>query len=277
MAATTYYGIAFIVTVAVSLTLAAVAWRRRSVPGSTYFALMMLSGAWWAFSYALVELSKEPSLWVQLATIGDCTMPVFFMLFALSYWRPDIRIRLQYQILIWLIPVATIIIDVTNRWHGFLWNEIPPSVWNASFLIFEHGPWFYVTMIYAFLTMWIGVVFLFRAATSLSKIYRRQALIVLVAAVIPWIANALFLFNFSPVRGLNIAPIMASVTGLLLAFGIVKFQLFKVLPIAKEVVYKQIENGVLIVNSQGIVVDVNPAAGNMLGGMWKWVKTWKRL
>jgi len=121
-------------------------------------------------------------------------------------------------------------------------------------------------MIYAFLTMWIGVVFLFRAATSLSKIYRRQALIVLVAAVIPWIANALFLFNFSPVRGLNIAPIMASVTGLLLAFGIVKFQLFKVLPIAKEVVYKQIENGVLIVNSQGIVVDVNPAAGNMLGG-----------
>ena len=262
----TYYGIAFVITVAVSLTLAAVAWRRRSVPGSAYFALMMLSGAWWAFSYAMVELSDEPSLWVQLSTLGDCTMPVFFMLFALSYWRPDIRIRLQYQILIWLIPVATVIIDLTNRWHGFLWSAIPPSVGNANFLIFEHGSWFYVTMIYDFLTMWVGVVFLFRAATSLSKIYRRQALIVLVAAVVPWIANALFLFGLSPVRGLNVAPIMASVTGLLLAFGIVKFQLFKVLPIAKEVVYRQIENGVLVVNSQGIVVDINPAAVNMLGG-----------
>ena len=266
MPQTTYYGIAFIVTVAVSLTLAAVAWRRRSVPGSTYFALMMLSVAWWAFSYAMEALSEEHSLWVQLSTLGDCTMPVFFMLFALSYWRPDIRIRLQYQILIWLIPVATIIIALTNGLHGFLWSEIPPSVENANILLFEHGPWFYVTMIYDFLTLWVGVVFLFRAATSLSKIYRRQALIVLVAAVIPWIANALFLFGFSPVRGLNIAPIMASVTGLLLAFGIVKFQLFKVLPIAKEVVYKQIENGVLVVNGQGILVDINPAAKNMLGG-----------
>lgn len=262
---TTYYGIAFIITVAVCLMLAAVAWRRRSVPGSSYFTLMMLSIGWWAFSYAMVALSEKPSLWVQLATLGDCTMPVFFMLFALSYWRPDIRIRLQYQILIWLIPVATIVITITNGFHGFLWSEIPPSVENPNILLFEHGPWFYVTMIYSFLTMWIGVVFLFRAATSLSKIYRRQALIVLVAAVLPWIANALFLFDLSPVRGLNIAPIMASVTGLLLAFGIVKFQLFKVLPIAKEVVYKHIENGVLVVNGQGIVVDINPAAVEMLG------------
>jgi hypothetical protein len=128
VAETTYYGIAFIVTVAVSLTLAAVAWRRRSVPGSTYFVLMMLSVGWWAFSYAMVALSDNPSLWVQLSTVGDCTMPVFFMLFALSYWRPDIRIRLLYQILIWLIPVATIIITMTNGLHGFLWSEIPPSL-----------------------------------------------------------------------------------------------------------------------------------------------------
>jgi PAS domain S-box-containing protein len=266
MSEITYYAIAFVITVAVSMTLAAVAWRRRSVPGSTYFALMMLSVAWWAFSYAMEALSEEQTLWVQLSTLGDCTMPVFFMLFALSYWRPDIRIRLQYQILIWLIPVATIIIALTNGLHGFLLSEKPPSVESANILLFEHGPWFYVTMIYDFLTMWVGVVFLFRAATSLSKIYRRQALIVLVAAVIPWIANALFLFGFSPVPGLNIAPIMASVTGLLLAFGIVKFQLFKVLPIAKEVVYKQIENGVLVVNSGGIIVDINPATKSMLGG-----------
>jgi PAS domain S-box-containing protein len=266
MPQTAYYAIALIVTVAVALTLAGVAWRRRSIPGGTYFAFMMLSVAWWAFSYAMEALSEEPTLWVQLSTLGDCTMPVFFMLFALSYWRPDIRIRLQYQILIWLIPVATIIIALTNGLHGFLLSEIPPSVENPNILLFEHGPWFYVTMIYDFLTLWVGVVFLFRAATSLSKIYRRQALIVLVAAVIPWIANALFLFGFSPVPGLNIAPIMASVTGLLLAFGIVKFQLFKVLPIAKEVVYKQIENGVLVVNSGGIIVDINPATKNMLGG-----------
>lgn len=266
MTETTYYGIAFIITVAVSLTLAAVAWRRRSVPGSSYFVLMMLSVGWWAFSYAMVALGDKPSLWVQLSTVGDCTMPVFFMLFALSYWRPDIRIRLQYQVLIWLIPVATIIITLTNDFHGLLWSEIPPSVENTNILLFEHGPWFYVTMIYGFLAMWVGVVFLFRAATSLSKIYRRQALIVLVAAVTPWIANALFLFNYSPVSGLNIAPIMASLTGLLLAFGIVKYHLFKVLPIAKEVVYKQIENGVLVVDRQGVVVDINPAAVKMLGG-----------
>jgi len=269
MPQTTYYAIALVVTVAVGLTLAAVAWRRRSVPGGTYFALMMLSGAWWAFTYACEALSKEQPLkiiWVQLSELGDGTLPVFFMLFALSYWRPDIRIRLQYQIMIWLIPVATIIVAATNGLHGILWSEITPSAKDSNILIFEHGPWFYVSIIYYYLTLWVGVVLLFRAATSLSLIYRRQALIVLVAAVLPWIVNAFFLFGFSPLPGLDMSPIMSSVTGLLLAFGIVKFQLFKVLPIAKEIVYKQIENGVLVVNSQGIVVDVNLAAKNMLGG-----------
>ncbi|MFA5375374.1 MAG: PAS domain S-box protein [Dehalococcoidia bacterium] len=268
MAGTTYYAIALVVTIAVALTLAGVAWRRRSIPGGTYFALMMLSGAWWAFAYAMEALTKDQSqkiIWVQVSNLGDGTMPVFFMLFALSYWRPDISIRLQYQILIWLIPVATIIIALTNGLHGFLWSEITPSVEDPNILVYEHGPWFYVSMTYYYLTLWIGVVFLFRAATSLSRIYRRQALVVLVAAVLPWIVNALFLLGFSPVLGMDMAPIAGAATGLLLAFGIMKFQLFKVLPIAKEVVYKQIENGVLIVNYQGIVVDVNPAAKNMLG------------
>ena len=268
MPQTTYYAIALVVTVAVGLTLAAVAWRRRSVPGGTYFALMMLSGAWWAFTYACEALSKEQPLkiiWVQLSELGDGTLPVFFMLFALSYWRPDIRIRLQYQIMIWLIPVATIIIAATNGLHGILWSEITPSAKDSNILVFEHGPWFYVSIIYYYLTLWVGVVLLFRAATSLSRIYRRQALIVLVAAVLPWIVNAFFLLGFSPLPGLDMSPIMSSVTGLLLAFGIVKFQLFKVLPIAKEIVYKQIENGVLVVSSGGIIVDINPAVKNMLG------------
>jgi PAS domain S-box-containing protein len=269
MPQTTYYAIALVVTVAVSLTLAGVAGRRRSVPGGTYFALMMLSGAWWAFTYACEALSNEQSvkiIWAQISYVGIGTMPVFFMLFALNYWRPDIHIRLQYQIMIWLIPVATIIIAATNGLHGILWSEITRSAKNYNILIYGHGPWFYVTVTYFYLTVWVGVVLLFRAATSLSRIYRRQALIVLVASVLPWIANIFFLLGLSPVHGLDMAPIMASATGLLLAFGIVKFQLFKVLPIAKEVVYRQIESGVLVVNDGGTIVDINPAAANMIGG-----------
>jgi PAS domain S-box-containing protein len=269
MPQTTYYAIALVVTVAVALTLAAVAWRRRSVPGSTYFALMMLSGAWWAFTYAIEVLSKEQSLKISLAQvsyIGVGSMPVFFMLFALSYWRPDIHIRLRHQIVIWLIPAVTILMALTNELHGILWNEIAPSAEDPNILIYGHGPWFYVAVTYLYVTVWAGVVLLFRAATSLSRIYRRQALIVLVASVLPWIANIFFLLGLSPVPGLDMAPIMASATGLLLAFGIVKFQLFKVLPIAKEVVYRQIESGVLVVNDGGTIVDINPAVKNMLGG-----------
>ena len=268
MPETTYYAIALVVTVAVALTLAAVAWRRRSVPGSTYFALMMLSGAWWAMTYAIEALSNEQSLkilWGQISYLGLGTMPVFFMLFALNYWRPDIRIRLQYQIMIWIIPLVTIIMAATNELHGLMWSEFTPGPEGTNILIYGHGPWFYVAIIYFYLTVWVGVVLLFRAATSLSRIYRRQALIVLVASVLPWIANAFFVFGFSPLTGLDMAPIMASATGLLLAFGIVKFQLFKVLPVAKEVVYKQIESGVLVVNYGGTIVDINLAAKSMIG------------
>ena len=268
MPQTTYYAIALVVTVAVALTLAGVAWRRRSVPGGTYFALMMLSGAWWAFTYACEALSNEQSLkilWGQISYLGLGTMPVFFMLFALNYWRPDIRIRLQYQIMIWIIPLVTIIMAATNELHGLMWSEFTPGPEGTNILIYGHGPWFYVAITYFYLTVWVGVVLLFRAATSLSRIYRRQALIVLVASVLPWIANAFFVFGFSPLTGLDMAPIMASATGLLLAFGIVKFQLFKVLPVAKEVVYKQIESGVLVVNYGGTIADINLAAKSMIG------------
>ena len=73
MPATAYYAIALSMSQAVSLAVAFLAWRRRSVAGSVYLALMMLAVAVWSAAAAIEAASTAQNaeiLWLQISYIG---------------------------------------------------------------------------------------------------------------------------------------------------------------------------------------------------------------
>ncbi|MEA1958723.1 MAG: histidine kinase N-terminal 7TM domain-containing protein, partial [Chloroflexota bacterium] len=268
MSITTYYAIALSVSAVVSLAIAFWIWSRRSVPGGMYFSLMMLAVSEWAIAATFEAISVETTmkiLWSQISYVGITSAPLFFFLFALNYWRPDIRLRLLYQVLIWIIPVVTIIMAATNEIHGLLWNSFTPGPEGTNALVYGHGTWFWIHVVYSYSLMLASVALLVRALLSFPYIYRRQSFVVLIAAMLPWVANVVYVAGFSPLPGLDPAPMAFSVTGFVLALGIVKFQLLNIVPVARELLLQRMDSGVMVVDNQGRIVDVNPAAECLVG------------
>ena len=262
-----YYAIALSVSQAVSLAVAFLAWRRRSTPGSIYLSLMMLAVAVWSAACAIEIVSADQDtkiLWLQISSAGVCTAPSLFLLFALHYWRPEIRIKLLHQICIWLIPAATILMAATNNMHHLMWNSFAFEPPDTNVLIYGHGVWFWINVAYSYIVMLASVIVLSRVAISFPWLYRRQALVVLMAAILPWIGNALYVFGGFPVSVL-VAPIAFSITGLIFAMGILKLQLFDIVPVARESMIQHVDIGMLVLDYKARIVDFNPAALRIIG------------
>lgn len=267
MQTTAYYAVALSILLAVSLAVAFLAWRRRSVPGSIYFALMMLAVAVWSASAAIEVASADQNvkvLWLQISYIGVCTAPTFFLFFALKYWRPEIHVRRLYRVGLWIIPAITILIAATNDLHHLLWTSFAIDSTDANTLTYGHGVWFWINVVYSYAVMLSVVVLLSRVAISFPRLYRRQSLIILIAAVIPWIGYAIYVFGGFPPSVL-VALVAFTLTGVIFALGMLKLQLFDIVPVARDNMIQYMDIGMLVLDYKARIVDFNSAAVRIVG------------
>jgi PAS domain S-box-containing protein len=85
------------------------------------------------------------------------------------------------------------------------------------------------------------------------------------AVFAPWIANALSVFQVTPFRHLDLTPFGFTVTGLAMSWGVLRYQLLDLVPVARDQVIESMKTGVIVLNLAHRVVDINPAARRMLG------------
>ena len=253
----------------VAVMLAGISWRRQSVPASRAFAWMSLSGAIWALTEAFETLSHTIELqvfWAKVGYFGKESLPVSFLLFALEYGYSQRRPGRGWRMLLWLFPAATMLIILTNDIHGLFW----PGVYAAEgysdlVFVFEHGIWFWLTLAYNYTLLLAGSLLLGRAALRSMQIYRRQGILILVGVGIPLVANFWYVLGMSPLPGLDVTPVAFAFSGLAYAWSMYRYRLLDLVPVARDLLIETLDEGVLVLDRQGRVVDLNPAAGRLTG------------
>src|SRR5205085_12040664 len=95
--------------------------------------------------------------------------------------------------------------------------------------------------------------------------YRGQIGALLIAVAIPWIANALTIFGWSPFPRLDLTPFAFTITGIAMASSLFRFRLLDIRPIARAVLIENMNDIVLVLDEQNRIVDFNPAAQRALG------------
>ncbi len=78
------------------------------------------------------------------------------------------------------------------------------------------------------------------------------------------VAGIVYLFVPGFLTGLNLTPIAFSITGLVIAFGIFRFRLVDLAPLARHVLIENLDDGILVLDAQNRVVDINPVAQRIL-------------
>ena len=83
-------------------------------------------------------------------------------------------------------------------------------------------------------------------------------------SVFPFVGGIVYTIFPNFLTGLDLTPISFSLTGLVIAFGVFRFSLFDPALFARHVLIENLDDGILVLDPQNRVVDINPVAQSIL-------------
>jgi PAS domain S-box-containing protein len=244
------------------------AFRYRRMQAATGFVLLMAASTWWAFFYGLYRGTTNPDAKLMLAQAvqaGAIAVPVAWTIFTLQYTRLERWLHPGWVALWMAVPVATLVLALTNTLHHWFWIRLQPVVRPGGIVAMDQdfGPGFWVHVLYSWLMLSVCTFLLTLRALRSRQVFRAQAVSILIAALIPWVANLLFIGNIVDF-GINPMPILFTVSGLIFFWAIFRLRLLDIVPVAREALVEELPDAVLVLDELDRVIDLNPAARTAL-------------
>jgi len=260
------YGLVSAISALISFLLGLYTLRRHAVPGRVYFFLLLMALVEWSLTDALKFFSVTVSakiLWSKFSYLGIVSVTPFWLLFTLNYTQREQLLTRRLFVSLWLLPVIAIFFVMTNERYGLIWTDVTPiSIPSGIILTYKYGIGLWVIMTYSYVLLLIGMFCLILEASNSYRLYQNQAIILMIAAVAPVTGNVLYLAKLT--SNLDLTPIAFLITCFLFALGMFRFHLINITPLARHQLFVSISNGVMMIDIQNRIVDMNPAAQRLL-------------
>ena len=260
--------VAYSLSAAVSVSAALAIFRRREVRGGRPLGLMLLAAAIWAACDAIelhLPTVEARRLISQIQYFGVVSCAPFFFHAAMELARLESRITPTVMVMIWGIPVISLVMAWTSQWHTWLWVSIEMPKNGSPFSTYVYGPWFWVLAAQHYVMTALNTAVLLSARSRVTHAFRAPMMAVVVAMVISWVGNILYIFKLGPWPGLNYLTISLGLSGAVLAWAVVREGLLDLLPQAREALLETIADGVVILDRTDRVIYSNNAAQDHLG------------
>jgi PAS domain S-box-containing protein len=266
----TPYIIPLVISSVIAGLVALYVWDRRArISGATALVVLALASAEWSLGYALEIAGADlPTkiFWGKSQYIGIVTVPLLWMIFAYSYSTKGTQMTRRTVSLLSIVPLITLLLAFTTELHGLVWKDIQiQTVGTFSALALTHGLWFWIYWTYSNLLLLAGMIFVLRSFNRTKGLFRRQNVVLLIALLTPWLGNVLYVTGLSPIPNLDITPFAFTISIIVFAWGIFSFKLANLAPVARDLVVEKMPDGMIVLDAQGNIVDINPAVQKALG------------
>lgn len=257
-----------IISAFITGALAVTSWRSWKSPVSKSFTAMMAAATIWTAGSAIQAMS--PSLWINILAVdieyfGIVTVPVTWFFIILHYTGAERYAAKKTLPLFFAVPALTVIMVITNPLHHLFYESFVPILSGGSVIWYSiPGPFFWIHAVYSLGLLIFGIALIVSRLNTTLDYYRSQLLLLLVASGIPVIFSLMYLFNINPVPGFDLTPVMFTISGLVMALGVLWLRLFSLIPVAHFRIFQTMTDGVLVTGSDDLVVDINPAAAHVL-------------
>lgn len=230
-----------------------------------WIVLAMLSFSIWGFFYGfeLASQNVEDMLfWSKLQYLGLVMAPSCWVVFALKYTGFDTSTRKWVYPSIFILPVITYLLVLTNSWHHLHYK----SNWLITsgpfpILGIEKGVWYPVQVIYAYFFYFLGTSIIWRRIRFANLHFKLQTRLLIVGGFFPLFVNVLYQISWlKPFEGLDMTPFAFLLTYLLIAIAIIRFNLLNLKPIARDKILEVMTKGVIIFDHRNKIIDFNSAS-----------------
>jgi len=244
------------------------AWRNRSGPGVYAFAVSVAMEMSWLIGYVIEVNSATLNakvFWDNFQFIGAFFTPIALLVFALQFTGRKVNAR-WLSISLGIFPTIVLF---------FIYTNIQPDLIRLSTQVLPGIPYDELTYEYGSLVNY-GNYYLYAASLAYIGVliagfrhkernFRTQLWIVLIGTGIPIIGLILgqFLgFKFANQR--DTSPLLFVISNAVIAFGVFRFRLFNIIPIAREALFDTIEDVLIILDAENVIVDANGTARQFL-------------
>ena len=238
---------------------------RRKVARANSFTLMAVGGSFWML-LILLDLLSTNLFWKQVWW-SLIPFAIFNTLMALMFFSLEYSLRLK-RVPRWIILVfggATLMITAlacTNELHHQYWSVMEL---NGTYLQVM-GSLFNLQLGYTYLLSLASLVLLVRAHLQATGVLRRQTELMLIGLLIPiLISVASDVFGWNPLPYIDEPALSIVFSVALFGWATLRFNVFYLLPVASDVIIRNMQNGVLVTDVDGMVILTNPAILRELG------------
>jgi PAS domain S-box-containing protein len=253
------------------LAVAAYVWRHRRAVGARSLILLLLSAAVWTL-LSVVEVSQpDPVLqerWGDVKYVGIVTLPPAFLAFAFQYTGRRRRLRRRWLALLAIEPLLILTLLAVPATHDLV-RSVPANAAFGTYSFVKAGPMFWLNLGYSYLLTVGAIGLLVRDLVRVSARYGRQAWTLIVSVLLPLVLNALYNLGQLadlPTGSIDPTPIGFSLACFVLVWGFFRFRLLDLVPVGRRQVVERIPDAVVVTDARGVIVDANPAAGQLTGG-----------
>lgn len=258
------YNILLVLSAMVTSALGVYGYGHRAAPGAKAFVASMFIGTLWSVANALEisALTLEHKLfWANMQYIAYALAPVTWAIMVLQFTEKARWVNKRNILLLLIIPVITCSLVWTDHIYGLVRHDIYlDTAGPLPVIAKEYSPWFWVHFSQCYLLNFYSLFLLLKTVLTKNAVYRTQSVLLLVGTGVIAAFNLLYITRIGPALRHDISPIIFSISGAIIAWGIFRFRLFNLVPIARNKVIEAMENAVVVIDAADMVVDVNPAA-----------------
>ncbi|MHA2327092.1 MAG: histidine kinase N-terminal 7TM domain-containing protein [Candidatus Hodarchaeales archaeon] len=257
--------------VALSLLLSTLIFRSKSLLNWT-FIFMIGSTLIWVIAYTLeIAATDKPTMlfWTYIQYIGILTLPPLFLIFVFAFTNRASITAKPILGLLFFPPFVYYLFLLTNDYHQLFYLSVTLNTLSPFIsLDLEYGLLFYTNIIYSYILLCIGYFILIQtyfSSKDSNPLYQKQLIILIIASTIPMVANIIRVFKLLPsIAFLDLTPVSFVIAYLMFAFALFETRFLDIVPIARHQVFTDILDGLMVIDCDWRLLDINSAAHSIL-------------
>jgi len=250
----------------IGTAMALLAWRHRDRPAMAAFGWLMLLNAGWAFLAAArmtaTDLSTVYVLSILIRGISSSVAPVL-VVFVLSYTGNDEYLTPAVVSALLIVPIIYVALSATPWLHGLTSGMDAirfVSHQNVTIGVLDGDVIAAIVTTHSYVLLVVAYVLLFRFLLRSRAIYRRQAAIIVFGTLVPVFIDIWTMIAATNHPGVSLTPASLSITGLVLGWGLFRYDFLDVMPLASDILVAELPDPVFVLDEDDRILDHNRTA-----------------
>lgn len=203
---------------------------------------------------------ETKTFWTKVQYLGYVTAPTAWLVYSIIYTGRQNWLTPRNLLLLSIVPLLALALTFTNEAHNLVWTNSEFITSTGSSRMQSYGVWTWIFILYSYSILILGSVLHIQLFTHSRNLYRGQATALGFATTIAWLGTIFDTFRVSP-----LPPYVATSIGFIVGVVIVALTLaplrrFDILMVSHKAVIESINDGIVVLDSENRITDLNLAA-----------------